>query len=530
MRGPRDPGRRGERRPSPSARSSCSRRRATPASTRAMRPRCSRTAERAAVARCRRRRRAARAFFAVDGRTAWRWSCGGDGRQARRQIRARSRWPRSRRTLRDDPRLLPWLVIGSALAARGRRRTAPGRPRARDGACRRSALGALPFLLQHVARDQATTEQPARCGRDLRRGDPPRARDRPAHGARRPPRRPRLAGGAPGTGGECRAHADEARALCGELGVGLYDAVGRHGARRARAGARARGPRRRALRGAGRAARAARRHRRRPLAGRRARRRLPARSAAGRRRARSPRASPRGREAKGQPWSLARAARCRGLLAADDELDGRASRRRSALHARTPDAFETARTRLAYGARLRRARRRASTPASSCGTALARFDRLGAAPWAERARTRARSHRRDRAPARREHAGRAHAAGAADRAPARRRAHDARGRRRALPQPQDDRVPPAPRLPQARHPLTRGARAGARDVRRAVRGRRAGRRRPIARCRRPPRSAYRSAIYIRRSHASRRVQHPLVVSNDRRSRSVRREAVHEDLG
>ena len=65
---------------------------------------------------------------------------------------------------------------------------------------------------------------------------------------------------------------------------------------------------------------------------------------------------------KGQPWALAGAARCRGQLGPDAELDAHFGEA-LALHARTPDAFATACTRLAYGARLRRApspRRRAA--------------------------------------------------------------------------------------------------------------------------------------------------------------------------
>jgi DNA-binding CsgD family transcriptional regulator len=50
------------------------------------------------------------------------------------------------------------------------------------------------------------------------------------------------------------------------------------------------------------------------------------------------------------------------------------------LHARTPDAFESACTRLAYGARLRRARHRRRAR-EELRTALEIFDRLGAAPW-----------------------------------------------------------------------------------------------------------------------------------------------------
>jgi DNA-binding CsgD family transcriptional regulator len=88
---------------------------------------------------------------------------------------------------------------------------------------------------------------------------------------------------------------------------------------------------------------------------------------------------------KGQPWSLARAARCRGLLAGDADFEphfGEAL----ALHERTPDVFEAARTRLLYGARLRRARRRVRSR-EELRAALAAFERLGATPWAEQARS-----------------------------------------------------------------------------------------------------------------------------------------------
>jgi DNA-binding CsgD family transcriptional regulator len=85
--------------------------------------------------------------------------------------------------------------------------------------------------------------------------------------------------------------------------------------------------------------------------------------------------------AKGQPWALARAWRANGLICADDELDTRFG---TALdwHERTLDAFETARTRLAYGARLRRARRRVDAR-TQLRLAVAAFDDLGAAGWAD---------------------------------------------------------------------------------------------------------------------------------------------------
>lgn len=88
-------------------------------------------------------------------------------------------------------------------------------------------------------------------------------------------------------------------------------------------------------------------------------------------------------ERKGQPWAMARAARTLGWLAAPNELDqwfGTALTR----HERTLDDFETARTRLAYGARLRRARRRVDAR-PQLQTALDTFNRLGARPWADTA-------------------------------------------------------------------------------------------------------------------------------------------------
>jgi len=90
-------------------------------------------------------------------------------------------------------------------------------------------------------------------------------------------------------------------------------------------------------------------------------------------------------EAKGQPWSLARALRCRGLVVGDagypEEFE-RALR----LHAETPDEFETARTRLAYGQRLRRGRNRVLAR-DQLRAAVDTFERLDARPWAEQART-----------------------------------------------------------------------------------------------------------------------------------------------
>ena len=55
------------------------------------------------------------------------------------------------------------------------------------------------------------------------------------------------------------------------------------------------------------------------------------------------------------------------------------------LHGQTPDAFETGRTHLAYGGRLRRERQRVRAR-EQLRAAIDVFDRLGAGPWSEMAR------------------------------------------------------------------------------------------------------------------------------------------------
>jgi DNA-binding NarL/FixJ family response regulator len=89
-------------------------------------------------------------------------------------------------------------------------------------------------------------------------------------------------------------------------------------------------------------------------------------------------------EAKGQPWSLARALRCQGLLASSDSGFAGAFEQALAQHALTPDSFEAARTRLAYGERLRRARNRVLAR-EQLRAAADTFERLDARPWAEHA-------------------------------------------------------------------------------------------------------------------------------------------------
>ncbi|TDD88731.1 helix-turn-helix transcriptional regulator, partial [Actinomadura rubrisoli] len=82
-----------------------------------------------------------------------------------------------------------------------------------------------------------------------------------------------------------------------------------------------------------------------------------------------------------RPWASAVALRCRALLSPGEEAFAAAMR----LHEQGGRPFERARTELLYGEWLRRARRRsdARVPLRS---ALAAFERLGAVPWAGRAR------------------------------------------------------------------------------------------------------------------------------------------------
>jgi DNA-binding CsgD family transcriptional regulator len=88
-------------------------------------------------------------------------------------------------------------------------------------------------------------------------------------------------------------------------------------------------------------------------------------------------------DATGQPWARAVLHRCRAL-AGDGDTDGHF---REALrqHEVSGRPFEHARTELLYGEWLRRGRR-GTDARPHLRTALALFDRTGAAPWAERAR------------------------------------------------------------------------------------------------------------------------------------------------
>ncbi len=84
---------------------------------------------------------------------------------------------------------------------------------------------------------------------------------------------------------------------------------------------------------------------------------------------------------KGQPWAQARALRVRALLAEPAELTELLARALE-LHGHTLDRFEEARTRLVVGQLLRRNRRRVAAR-DQLQLALQTFERLGAPLWAD---------------------------------------------------------------------------------------------------------------------------------------------------
>ena len=84
-------------------------------------------------------------------------------------------------------------------------------------------------------------------------------------------------------------------------------------------------------------------------------------------------------------WALAGIAHCRALMAPDDAQARQFFDEALAHHARAARPFERARTELAYGEYLRRARRRVDAR-EHLHAALDGFESLGAAIWAERAR------------------------------------------------------------------------------------------------------------------------------------------------
>jgi DNA-binding CsgD family transcriptional regulator len=282
-------------------------------------------------------------------------------------------------SLRHDTGLLPWIVIVPLfLRESGWARSLVDE--AIDTARARAALGILPWLLNRVARDRAAADQWSRATVEYDEAV------RLAHETgQRTELGAALAGWAwlearQGREADCREHAAEALELCAELGTHLFEiwairALGELELGLGRASAaigyledcsarlEAHGiqdvdlaPNAELIDAylrVGRRADAERLVRELDLEATR----------------------------KGQPWSLARAARCRGLVATEREFEHHFDNAME-LHAQTPDVFELGITRLGYGGRLRRQRQR-TRARNELRMALEIFEGLGAEPWAE---------------------------------------------------------------------------------------------------------------------------------------------------
>ena len=307
---------------------------------------------------------------------------GGDAAVGAKEVHHAVTLAESSADLREDPQLIPWLALGPLFL----RETGAGRmllDHALRTARARAAVGALPFVLNLVARDQAATDRWATAAATYQE-----AIDLARESGQQSELTFGLAGLAwlqarRGREQECRACATEALSLCRELGTGVYEiwATAALGELEL---------------GLGDAARAAEHFERQQQLLRdraitdadlspaadlaEAYTRLGLSQEAHRAAAEYLAAA----STKGQPWPLARALRSQGLLAADS---GFATYFEQAmrLHDQTPDAFEAARTRLAYGERLRRARNRVLAR-EQLRAAADTLERLGARPWAERAR------------------------------------------------------------------------------------------------------------------------------------------------
>jgi DNA-binding CsgD family transcriptional regulator len=285
--------------------------------------------------------------------------------------------------LRDDPRLLAWAAMGSPWLREGRVGRALA-DRALAAARRQSVVGVLPFVLNHVAIDQAATDRWAEAQAGFHEAialarETDQRTDLTVALARLAWLEARQ-----GRSEDSRQHANEALDLSRQLGLGLCEVwaiaalgdlefgVGRSEPALARfeeqqAMLNSRGIRDVDLSPAPELVE------------------LYVRLGRDQEASDTARAFAADANAKGQPWALARAARCRALLAPEDRIDvdfGIAL----ALHDQTPDLFETARTRLAYGSSLRRARQRVQAR-EQLRVAIDIFDVLGADPWSEMART-----------------------------------------------------------------------------------------------------------------------------------------------
>ena len=151
----------------------------------------------------------------------------------------------------------------------------------------------------------------------------------------------------------------------------------------------------------------------------------------------------------------------------------RRSRRRSSCSAEH-DAFGRARTQLCFGRAAAPSRPPHRRPHRAAGRAR-RLRSARRAPVGGARRRRAARHRRTTGTPRGPQGRRAHPAGTAGRASGSRGQHEQGDRRRPVPQPKDGRLPPAPRVSQARRALPRRADPPVRRAARAEGMRRAGR-------------------------------------------------------
>jgi DNA-binding CsgD family transcriptional regulator len=284
--------------------------------------------------------------------------------------------------VRDDPRLLPWLLMGPLFL----RESSAGRSLvqvALDGARARTAVGVLPYVLNLLARDHAAGDRWAVADATYHE-----AIELAKESGQQLGQAFGLAGLAlvearRGREADCRAHVGEGLTLARAMGLGLSQiwAMGALGELELGLGAAA-------------AAAEVFEQQQQVMAElgitdadlspapelvdaylRLGQRESAEQQALGFEQAAAE---------KGQPWSLARSMRALGMVAGDDGFDARFEQA-LAFHDQTPDEFESARTRLAYGERLRRARNRVLAR-EQLRAALETFERLDSRPWAERAR------------------------------------------------------------------------------------------------------------------------------------------------
>jgi DNA-binding CsgD family transcriptional regulator len=306
----------------------------------------------------------------------------GDGAAGADEIQRAIAIAESAPELREDLQLLPWLAVAPIFL----REAGTGRgllDHALEMARAHAAIGALPFVLNLIGRDQATSDRFAVAEATYREA---------IHLARESDQRTELVSGLAGLAWlearrgrrhECRRRAAEALQLSEELGTRLYEVWATAALGELALGLGETVPAVEHLD-----------HQRRLLNELRitdadlspapelveAYIRMGRKEEADRLAAEFTAAA----DAKGQPWSLARALRCQGLVA-DDRKFGSCFDQALEYHAATPDSYETARTRLAYGERLRRSRNRVRAR-EQLRAALESFEHLDARSWADRAR------------------------------------------------------------------------------------------------------------------------------------------------